>query len=38
MNLTNKEVGSAEIEPSKLVMPFSENDKANTKGWFEFNE
>ena len=29
---------AAEIEPSKLVMPFSENDKANMKGWFEFNE
>ena len=29
---------AAEIEPSKLVMPFSENDKANLKGWFEFNE
>ena len=27
---------AAEIEPSKLVMPFSENDKANMKGWFEF--
>lgn len=29
---------AAEIEPSKLVMPFSENDKENLKGWFEFNE
>ncbi len=29
---------AAEVEPSKLVMPFSENDKANMKGWFEFNE
>ena len=29
---------AAEIEPSKLVIPFSENDKANMKGWFEFNE
>lgn len=29
---------AAEIEPSKLVMPFSENDKANMKGWFDFNE
>lgn len=29
---------AAEIEPSKLVMPFSENDKVNMKGWFEFNE
>ena len=29
---------AAEIEPSKLVMPFSEKDKANMKGWFEFNE
>ena len=29
---------AAEIEPSKLAMPFSENDKANMKGWFEFNE
>lgn len=29
---------AAEIEPEKLVVPFSENDKANLKGWFEFNE
>lgn len=29
---------AAEIEPSKLVMPFSEKDKENMKGWFEFNE
>lgn len=29
---------AAEIEPDKLVMPFSENDKDNLKGWFEFNE
>lgn len=29
---------AAEIEPSKLAVPFSENDKANLKGWFEFNE
>lgn len=29
---------AAEIEPSKLVIPFSANDKANMKGWFEFNE
>lgn len=29
---------AAEIEPDKLVMPFSANDKANLKGWFEFNE
>lgn len=29
---------AAEIEPEKLVMPFSDNDKANLKGWFEFNE
>ena len=29
---------AAEIEPSKLVMPFSSNDKANMKGWFDFNE
>lgn len=29
---------AAEIEPDKLIMPFSENDKANLKGWFEFNE
>lgn len=28
---------AAEIEPSKLVMPFSEKDKENMKGWFEFN-
>lgn len=29
---------AAEIEPDKLVMPFSANDKANLKGWFEFND
>lgn len=29
---------AAEIEPSKLAIPFSTNDKANMKGWFEFNE
>lgn len=29
---------AAEIESSKLAIPFSENDKANLKGWFEFNE
>jgi hypothetical protein len=29
---------AAEIEPSKLDIPFSDNDKAAMKGWFEFNE
>lgn len=29
---------AAEIEPSKLDVPFSKNDKENMKGWFEFNE
>ena len=29
---------AAEIEPSKLAIPFSANDKTNMKGWFEFNE
>lgn len=29
---------AAEIEPDKLVVPFSKNDKENLKGWFEFNE
>lgn len=29
---------AAEIEPEKLVVPFSKNDKENLKGWFEFNE
>lgn len=29
---------AAEIEPDKLAMPFSKNDKENLKGWFEFNE
>lgn len=29
---------AAEIEPEKLAIPFSANDKANMKGWFEFNE
>lgn len=29
---------AAEIEPDKLVVPFSKNDKESLKGWFEFNE
>lgn len=29
---------AAEIEPDKLVTPFSERDKANLMGWFQFNE
>lgn len=29
---------AAEIEPDKLAVPFSSNDKANLKGWFDFNE
>lgn len=29
---------AAEIEPEKLAIPFSENDKAATAGWFDFNE
>lgn len=29
---------AAEIEPSKLVVPFSDNDKESLKGWFDFNE
>ncbi len=29
---------AAEIEPEKLDIPFSANDKTNLKGWFEFNE
>ncbi|QIU95575.1 head fiber protein [Bacteroides faecium] len=29
---------AAEIEPDKLAVPFSKNDKENLKGWFEFNE
>ena len=29
---------AAEIEPSKLVVPFSDNDKAEMKGWFDFND
>ena len=29
---------AAEIEPGKLAIPFSAVDKANMKGWFEFNE
>ena len=29
---------AAEIEPSKLVIPFSQNDKDALKGWFQFNE
>ena len=29
---------AAEIEPSKLTIPFSDNDKTALKGWFQFNE
>lgn len=29
---------AGEIEPEKLVTPFSERDKANLMGWFQFNE
>lgn len=29
---------AAEIEPEKLAVPFSKNDKESLKGWFEFNE
>lgn len=29
---------AAEIEPGKLILPFSKNDKAEMKGWFDFNE
>ena len=29
---------AAEIEPEKLVIPFSENDKEALQGWFQFNE
>ena len=29
---------AAEIEPAKLVIPFSTNDKAAMAGWFQFNE
>lgn len=29
---------AAEIEPDKLVIPFSQNDKDNLQGLFEFNE
>lgn len=29
---------AAEIEPEKLAIPFSENDKEELKGWFDFNE
>lgn len=29
---------AAEIEPTKLVIPFSDNDKAEMKGWFDFND
>ena len=29
---------AAEIEPSKLTVPFSSNDKAAMAGWFQFNE
>lgn len=29
---------AAEIEPTKLAIPFSKNDKEALKGWFEFND
>jgi hypothetical protein len=29
---------AAEIEASKLIIPFSANDKAALAGWFDFNE
>ena len=29
---------AGEIDPEKLVTPFSERDKANLMGWFQFNE
>lgn len=29
---------AAEIEPEKLVIPFSESDKEALQGWFQFNE
>ena len=29
---------AAEIEPDKLDIPFSSNDKSNMTGWFQFNE
>lgn len=29
---------AAEIEPDKLVIPFSANDKEEMKGWFQFND
>lgn len=29
---------AGEIEPMKLDIPFSEKDKAELKGWFQFNE
>lgn len=29
---------AAEIEPQKLVIPFTEADKENLKGWFQFND
>lgn len=45
MNMIDSEITNcallrtaAEIEPSKLAIPFSANDKANLQGWFQFNE
>lgn len=29
---------AGEIEPEKLAVPFSDKDKAELKGWFQFNE
>ena len=29
---------AAEIEPDKLAIPFSESDKEQMSGWFQFNE
>lgn len=29
---------AAEIEPDKLIVPFTDADKESMKGWFQFNE
>lgn len=29
---------AAEIEPEKLVIPFSKKDRENLQGWFQFND
>lgn len=38
VNLVSLIREAEEIEPDKLDIPFSSNDKSNMTGWFQFNE